>query len=161
MLFSHSYVNCSVGVSMIIYVSPFYHLDFNKGSCHTWYCSSPSQDDVPTLVSMEEITSLESGQTMTRILQARFHHHLLPLKLALYCNGKRLTVRLRPDIGYFIRAVPMDVETFIYKESQLPGMFEYKRRSVTNFIVHIDDFFSHKHLQKTPLSTCKCTQEYT
>ncbi|KAF3433695.1 hypothetical protein FNV43_RR24798 [Rhamnella rubrinervis] len=97
--------------------------------------SSKSQDDVPTLVSMEEITALEPGQTMTRVLQVRFHHHLLPLKLALYCNGKRLTVRLRPDIGYFVRALPMDVETFVNKESQLPGMFEYKRSCT--FIDHI------------------------
>lgn len=112
---------------------------------------------------MEEITSLEPGQTMTKILQVRFHHHLLPLKLALYCNGKRLTVRLRPDIGYFLRALPMDVETFINKESQLPGMFEYKRRSVANFIVHIEDSLSHTRTltEDTPTSACKCTRKNT
>ncbi|XP_024927490.1 AP3-complex subunit beta-A isoform X2 [Ziziphus jujuba] len=89
--------------------------------------SITSQDDVPTVVPIEDIICLEPGQTMTRILQVRFHHHLLPLKLALYCNGKRHPVKLRPDIGYFVRALPMDPETFVNKESHLPGMFEYKR----------------------------------
>lgn len=94
---------------------------------------------------MEDITCLEPCQTMTRILQVRFHHHLLPLKLALYCTGKRHPVKLRPDIGYFVRALPMDPETFVNKESQLPGMFEYKRRSVTNFLVHLEDSLSLSH----------------
>ncbi|PON76333.1 AP-3 complex subunit beta [Trema orientale] len=89
--------------------------------------SITSQDDVPTIASMEEITSLEPDQSMTRILQVRFHHHLLPLKLALYCNGKRHPVKLWPDIGYFIKAVPLDIDTFIDKESHLKGMFEYTR----------------------------------
>lgn len=87
-----------------------------------------SHDDLPTLVSMEEITSLEPDQTTTRILQVRFHHHLLPLKLALYCNGKSNPVKLWPDIGYFIKAVPLDIDAFINKESHLKGMFEYTRR---------------------------------
>lgn len=93
------------------------------------YCSSLTpQSDLPTLVPMEEITSLEPGQTLKRILEVRFHHHLLPLKLALHCNGKKLPVKLRPDIGYFIKPLPMDMETFIEMESRLPGMFEYARR---------------------------------
>ncbi|MBA0624505.1 hypothetical protein Godav_009854 [Gossypium davidsonii] len=89
-----------------------------------------SSDDVPTLVPMESIVSLEPGQTTRRILQVRFHHHLLPLKLALYCDGKKLPIKLRPDIGYFVKPLPMDVEVFIDKESRLPGMFEYARRLV-------------------------------
>lgn len=79
---------------------------------------------------MEAISSLEPGQTAKRIIQVRFHHHLLPLKLALFCNDKKLPVKLRPDIGYFVKPLPMDIETFIEKESRLPGMFEYVRRSV-------------------------------
>lgn len=80
---------------------------------------------------MEEITSLEPGQTARGIIQVRFYHHLLPLKLALFCNGKKIPVKLRPDIGYFVKPLPMDIEAFTDKESRLPGMFEYARRSVT------------------------------
>lgn len=80
---------------------------------------------------MEEITSLEPGDIMKRTLQVRFHHHLLPLKLTLWCSGKKYPVKLRPDIGYFVKPLPMEVELFTQKESQLPGMFEYVRRSVT------------------------------
>lgn len=87
-----------------------------------------SQNNASNLASVEEITSLESGQTVTRIIQVRFHHHLLPLKLTLYCNGKKLPVKLRPDIGYFVRALPLDVDAFTIKESHLRGMFECTRR---------------------------------
>ena len=66
---------------------------------------------MPTLVPMEEIASLEPGQTIGRILQVRFHHHILPLKLALFSDGKKLPVKLRPDIGYFVKPLPMDVES--------------------------------------------------
>ncbi|GAB2288734.1 hypothetical protein Dimus_023050 [Dionaea muscipula] len=83
--------------------------------------------EVPTLVPMKEIDSLEPGQKVNRIIQVRFHHHLLPLKLALWCNGKKRTVKLRPDIGYFVKPLAMDVEAFQNKEAQLPGMFEYAR----------------------------------
>ncbi|XVF23909.1 hypothetical protein REPUB_Repub13aG0080300 [Reevesia pubescens] len=89
--------------------------------------SLTSYDNVPTLVPMEEIVSLQPGQTTRRILQVHFHHHLLPLKLSLFCDGKKLPVKLRPDIGYFVKPLPMDVEVFMDKESHLPGMFEYKR----------------------------------
>ncbi|XVF75327.1 hypothetical protein PTKIN_Ptkin13bG0179100 [Pterospermum kingtungense] len=101
--------------------------------------SLASYDNVPTLVPMEEITSLEPGQTTKRILQVRFHHHLLPLKLALFCDGKKLPVKLRPDIGYFVRPLPMDVEVFANKESHLPGMFEYARScTFTDHIVELN-----------------------
>lgn len=90
-----------------------------------------SHNNVPILVPMEEITYLEPGQTAKRIIQVRFHHHLLPLKLALFYNGNNLPVKLRPDIGYFVKPLPMNIEAFTDKESRLPGMFEYVRRSVT------------------------------
>ncbi|KAF5729597.1 Affected trafxn cking 2 isoform 1 [Tripterygium wilfordii] len=94
-----------------------------------------SRHDVSALVAMEEVASLEPGQTTKRILQAHFHHHLLPLKLALFCNGKKFPVKLRPDIGYFVKPLPMDIEAFMDKESRLPGMFEYVRSCT--FIGHV------------------------
>ncbi|XP_027329329.1 AP3-complex subunit beta-A [Abrus precatorius] len=83
--------------------------------------------DKPALVSMEEIHSLEPGQTANRSLLVRFHHHLLPLKLSLFCNDKKFPVKLRPDIGYFVKPLPISIEDFREKESRLPGMFEYVR----------------------------------
>ncbi|XP_048139610.1 AP3-complex subunit beta-A isoform X2 [Rhodamnia argentea] len=88
---------------------------------------SAPESDVPTLVPMEEINSLEPGETIKRIMQVRFHHHLLPLKLALLYNGKKVPVKLRPDIGYFVKPLPLDLEAFTDKESHLRGMFEYMR----------------------------------
>ncbi|KAL7108963.1 hypothetical protein ACP275_06G146100 [Erythranthe tilingii] len=93
---------------------------------------SVSHGEVATLAPMEEIGSLDPGQTTNRILQVRFEHHLLPLKLVLWCNGRKQTVKLRPDIGYFIKPLPMDIEAFVKKESELPGMFEYIRRCTFN-----------------------------
>ncbi|CAN6705053.1 unnamed protein product [Malus baccata var. baccata] len=101
--------------------------------------STIPQNNEPNLVSIEEITSLEPGQTMTRSIQVHFHHHLLPLKLTLYCNGKKHPIKLRPDIGYFVKALPMDVEAFTNKESQLCGMFECVRRcTFTDHIKELD-----------------------
>lgn len=77
---------------------------------------------------MEGINSLGPSQMIKRVLQVRFHHHLLPLKLSLQCNGQKYPVKLRPDIGYFIKPLKMDVLAFRNKELQLPGMFEYVRR---------------------------------
>ncbi|PIN12172.1 Vesicle coat complex AP-3, beta subunit [Handroanthus impetiginosus] len=90
--------------------------------------SSGPHSEVATLVPMEEIGSLNPGQTINRTVQVRFEHHLLPLKLDLWCNGRKQQVKLRPDIGYFIKPLSMDVEAFSKKESQLPGMFECIRR---------------------------------
>ena len=87
-----------------------------------------SRADVPTLVPMEQIDSLKPNQTIKRVLHVRFHHHLLPLKLLLCCNGKKHAVKLRPDIGYFVKPLQMDVVAFRNKESQLRGMFEYEKR---------------------------------
>lgn len=99
-----------------------------------------SRSEAPTLVPMEEIDGLDPGLTVNRIIQVRFEHHLLPLKLALWCNGKKILVKLRPDIGYFIKPLPMDIEAFSKKESELPGMFEYIRRcTFTDHISELND----------------------
>lgn len=83
---------------------------------------------------MEAISSLEPSQKAKRTLLVRFHHHLLPLKLALFCNDNKFPVKLRPDIGYFVKPLPINIEAFREKESHLPGMFEYVRR-YENFVV--------------------------
>ncbi|XP_010531889.1 PREDICTED: AP3-complex subunit beta-A [Tarenaya hassleriana] len=98
---------------------------------------SISQDNVPTLVPMEEINRLDPGERAKGIIQVRFHHHLLPLKLALRYNGKKVPVKLRPDIGYFVKPFSMSVEAFKDTESRLPGMFEYTRRCT--FTGHVGD----------------------
>lgn len=95
------------------------------------YSVSVSHGEVATLIPMEEIGILNAGQTTDRVLQVRFEHHLLPLKLVLSCDGRKQSVKLRPDIGYFIKPLPMDIESFLKKESQLPGMFENIRRLVS------------------------------
>lgn len=97
---------------------------------------------MPTLVPMEEITHLEPGETTKRVIQVQFHHHLLPLKLVLWCNEKKHPVKLRPDIGYFVKPLPLDIEAFLNKESQLPGMFEYIRRC--SFTDHIGELKNDK-----------------
>ncbi|KAG5533385.1 hypothetical protein RHGRI_027536 [Rhododendron griersonianum] len=102
-------------------------LDSTEHALETSESESTPSKDVPTLVPMQDISSLDAGQTTKRILQVRFHHHLLPLKLVLWCNGKKYRVKLRPDIGYFVKPLPMDIQLFTSKESQLPGMFEYIR----------------------------------
>ncbi|KAI3862165.1 hypothetical protein MKW92_045673 [Papaver armeniacum] len=94
------------------------------------YESSSTSSEVPTLVAGDDIASLQPGQTMKRIFQVHFHHHLLPLSLAICCDGKRLPVKLRPDIGYFVKPLQMNIEAFHLKESQLPGMFEYSRKCI-------------------------------
>lgn len=90
--------------------------------------SSTSNNTETAPVSMENITSLGPDQTVDRILEVQFNHHLLPMKLNLYCNGRKHPVKLHPDVGYFVRPLPMDNIAFTAKESQLPGMFEYMRR---------------------------------
>ncbi|KAH6827929.1 protein affected trafficking 2 [Perilla frutescens var. hirtella] len=95
-----------------------------------------SHGDVTTLIPMEEIDILNPGETTDRVLQVHFEHHVLPLKLILWCDGRKQQVKLRPDIGYFIKPLSMDIEAFLKKESQLPGMFEYIRRCT--FTEHIN-----------------------
>lgn len=85
---------------------------------------------MPTILAMEELASLDPGQTAKKLLQVRFQHHLLPLKLAVFCNGKKKMTKLWPNIGYFMRPLPMDMKVFSAKERELPGMFEYSKRLV-------------------------------
>ncbi|KAK6117903.1 LOW QUALITY PROTEIN: hypothetical protein DH2020_048351 [Rehmannia glutinosa] len=115
-----------------------------------------SHGEVAKLVSMEEIGSLDPGQTTNRMLQVRFEHHLLPLKLVLSFNGRKQAVKLRPDIGYFIKPLPMDIETFSKKESQLPGMFEYVRRCIfTDHISQLNVKEDHSMMKDNFLLICE------
>lgn len=84
---------------------------------------------------MEEVASLDPGQTTKKVLQVLFLHHLLPIKLAVFCNGKKYSTKLWPEIGYFMRPLAMNLDFFADKESQLRGMFEYSKRSVNLFCV--------------------------
>ncbi|XP_051228703.1 AP3-complex subunit beta-A [Lolium perenne] len=90
--------------------------------------TSEGSASIPAPVQMEEIQSLAPQQTAKRVLQVHFHHHILPMKLSIFCNGKRHPVKLHPDIAYFVRPLPMDLNAFLCKENQLRGMFEYARR---------------------------------
>nr|KAJ0193543.1 hypothetical protein LSAT_V11C800395210 [Lactuca sativa] len=103
---------------------------------------SDEDSDTNSELQMEEITTLEPGQTTKRIIHVQFHHHLLPLKLNLWCNDKKHLVKLRPDIGYFIKPLPMDINVFLHKESQLPGMFEYSRSCC--FTDHLEEVGNEK-----------------
>ncbi|RRT81057.1 hypothetical protein B296_00014874 [Ensete ventricosum] len=88
------------------------------------------------MLPTEEIASLDPGQRLKEVIQVRFHHHLLPFKLAVLCNGKKYLTKLWPDIGYFLRPLSMSMNGFIEKERQLPGMFECTKRCT--FKEHID-----------------------
>jgi AP-3 complex subunit beta len=88
---------------------------------------------IPTIAPMEELHSLAPQQVLKTVLQVHFHHHLLPLKLFVFCDGKRHPVKLHLDIAYFVRPLPMDLNAFLCKENQLRGMFEYARRLVNVF----------------------------
>lgn len=110
---------------------------------------SSAAHEIPALVPMERINSLGPSQMIKRVIQVRFHHHLLPLKLSLQCNGKKYPVKLRPDIGYFIKPLKMDFLAFRNKESQLPGMFEYIRRcTFVDHIVELSQDYSDNFLTK-------------
>lgn len=66
--------------------------------------SSRSRQDLPTLISVEEIASLELGQTTKQIL--RFHFHQ---QLAAFCNEKRY-----PDIHWFcIKPLSLVMDAFM------------------------------------------------
>ncbi|XP_062208225.1 AP3-complex subunit beta-A-like isoform X2 [Phragmites australis] len=90
--------------------------------------TSEGSASIPTIVPAEEIHLLAPQQMVKMVLQVHFHHHLLPLKLFVLCNGKRHPAKLYPDIAYFVRPLPMDLNAFLCKENQLRGMFEYARR---------------------------------
>ncbi|XP_078428645.1 protein affected trafficking 2 [Wolffia australiana] len=91
---------------------------------------------LPTIVPMEEIECLQPGDVARRVAQVLFHHHLLPVKLAIFCDGKRHPIKFQPDIGYFMRPLVMDYGSFTKLEIQLRGMFEYTRRCL--FSSHIN-----------------------
>ncbi|URE48097.1 AP3-complex subunit [Musa troglodytarum] len=93
-------------------------------------------DNAPSMLPTEEIASLDPGQRLKKVIQVHFHHHLLPFKLAVLCNGKKNLTKLWPDIGYFLRPLSMSMDAFIEKERQLPGMFECTKRCT--FKEHID-----------------------
>ncbi|CAL9122521.1 unnamed protein product [Musa acuminata var. zebrina] len=93
-------------------------------------------DNAPSMLPTEEIASLDPGQRLKKVIQVRFHHHLLPFKLAVLCNGKKYLTKLWPDIGYFLRPLSMSMDAFIEKERRLPGMFECTKRCT--FKEHID-----------------------
>ncbi|KAJ3676437.1 hypothetical protein LUZ60_003849 [Juncus effusus] len=94
-------------------------------------------DKTQKIIPMEEIITLNPNETVKRVIQVRFNHHLLPLKLRVYCNGKKHTGKLWPDIAYFLRPLNIDLNTFLTKEGQLNGMFEYSRRCI--FKDHVPD----------------------
>ncbi|CAN6291824.1 unnamed protein product [Urochloa humidicola] len=98
---------------------------------------------VPTIVPVEEIHSLAPQQTVKMVLEVHFHHHLLPLKLSVLCNGKTHPAKLHPDIAYFVRPLPMDLNAFLCKENQLRGTFEYARRCTFK-----DHFEKLEHIDK-------------
>ncbi|CAI9092387.1 OLC1v1027609C1 [Oldenlandia corymbosa var. corymbosa] len=132
-----SFVNCSTEpMSSIQLVEDNKPLESSEQGSGLSERTSP-HGELRSLVPMEDISSLEPGQTTTKIIQVQFHHHLLPLKLVLWCNDKAYPVKLRPDIGYFVKPLALDVQAFSSKEAQLPGMFEYTRRCI--FIDHIDE----------------------
>ncbi|KAJ1287279.1 hypothetical protein BS78_03G419300 [Paspalum vaginatum] len=90
--------------------------------------TSEGSVSVPTIIPVEEIHLLAPQQMEKMVLQVHFHHHLLPLKLSVFCNGERHPAKLHPDIAYFVRPLPLDLNAFLCKENQLRGMFEYARR---------------------------------
>ncbi|XP_020580714.1 AP3-complex subunit beta-A isoform X2 [Phalaenopsis equestris] len=114
--------------------------------------SSLTADDGSTIIPIEEIIELNPGQTVKRNLQVQFHHHLLPLKLAVLCNGRRYAVKLWPDIGYFIKPLSMNVNMFLEKESELKGMFECAKSCL--FESHIGDL-KHEEQKHSSFSTDK------
>ncbi|KAK4783551.1 hypothetical protein SAY86_007925 [Trapa natans] len=83
------------------------------------------------------VISLEPDQTVKRIIHVRFRHHLLPLKLVLLCSDRKITVKLCPGIGYFIKPFLTSTEVFLEKESTILGMVEYIRRCT--FIHHLTE----------------------
>ncbi|KAL1194936.1 AP3-complex subunit beta-A [Cardamine amara subsp. amara] len=99
--------------------------------------ANASYNNVPTIIPMEEISCLEPRQSAKRLIQVRFHHHLLPMRLTLHYNGKKVPVKLRPDLGYLVKPFSMSIEEFLATESRLPGMFEYSRRC--SFTDHVKD----------------------
>ncbi|KFK34797.1 hypothetical protein AALP_AA5G194300 [Arabis alpina] len=115
--------------------------------------ANASYNNVPTLIPMDQISCLEPRQSAKRLIQVRFHHHLLPMRLTLHYNGKKVPVKLRPDLGYLVKPFSMSIEEFLATESRLPGMFEYSRRCT--FTDHVKDSRKENGKDKF-LSICEC-----
>ncbi|XP_019107207.2 AP3-complex subunit beta-A isoform X2 [Beta vulgaris subsp. vulgaris] len=134
---------------MLVDEGPNNGIDLTEQGLMSGERSSAAHDAVPTLVPMEVINSLGPSEMIKRVLHVHFHHHLLPLKLSLQCNGRKFPVKLRPDIGYFVKPLKMDVLAFTNKELQLPGMFEYVRRcTFADHIVELSTDKSDTYLTK-------------
>ena len=73
--------------------------------------------DVPTLIPVEEIASLQPGRTTKQILQFHFHQ-----QLTIFCNKKTCPINLQSNIGYFIKPLSLVMDAFMdngsYKECQ-------------------------------------------
>ncbi|MBA0571969.1 hypothetical protein Golob_002337 [Gossypium lobatum] len=68
-----------------------------------------------------------SGIKFVNVESNRASSDNVPTLLTLFYDGEKLPVKLRPNIGYFVKPLQMDVEAFTDKESHLLGMFEYSR----------------------------------
>ncbi|KZV55456.1 hypothetical protein F511_32003 [Dorcoceras hygrometricum] len=131
-------------------------LDSSENSISESERSLVPRHEVPSLLPMEEIASLEPGQTTNRALHVCFRHHLVPLKLVLWCNGEKRQVKLRPNIGNFIKPLPMDTETFSKKELQLRGMLEYiKKCAFTDHIGQLNDRDDPSFVKDKVLTVCE------
>ncbi|KAL5710774.1 hypothetical protein ACHQM5_021299 [Ranunculus cassubicifolius] len=137
-----SFENCSTEsfTAITLIDEDFHQSQESTNSASETYKRSSAISDIPAVVPMEEIASLEPGQTAKRTLHIHFPHHLLPLKMVVCSNERKHPVKLRPDIGYFVKPLPIDIETFKTKESQLPGMFEYTRSCT--FVDHVTEINS-------------------
>lgn len=92
-----------------------------------------SRDDVliksgGLVIPSHEIDTLNPQQVKESDLYVDFHQHLVPVKLAVYCDTKCYPVKLVPDIGAFLRPKVLTSEEFAAAESRLIGMFETTRR---------------------------------
>ncbi|XP_072997722.1 AP3-complex subunit beta-A isoform X1 [Typha latifolia] len=105
-----------------------------------------SSNEMTKVLPVEEIASLHPQQTIKKLLQVHFGHHVVPLKLAVFCNGKRHSTKLWPEIGYFLCPWSIDMKAFLDMERQLPGMFEYAKRCT--YKDHIQEL---EHKEQTAL----------
>lgn len=123
-----SFSNCSTEILSSIVVKD----DESDGNLE-------SASDVPVILPVEEIESLDPGQTTKKVLQVRLRHHLLPIKLAVFSTGKKYMTKLWPEMGYFLRPLFMNSEDFTDKQSHLRGMFEcVKRCAFSDHIRELD-----------------------
>ncbi|KAG9454700.1 hypothetical protein H6P81_007604 [Aristolochia fimbriata] len=146
-----SFENCSTEPLANVRVEDEEHNLFSSSTdqavdTHIRSCSSRSNNDVPKMVLMEEIEFLAPGLTVKKILHVHFPHHLLPVKMLIFCNGNKYPIKLWPDVGYFIKPSSMDVDAFTNLESRLPGMYEYTRSCTFDGHVNELNFEDHKSI---------------